>query len=258
MGDKVAAMTIIGITGAIGHGKSALAEAFLTVEPRSQHLESFYLIAEVVNELIKYLNKVPSATDLASINDWLSRLPDILQTITHLDQKPEPIILNAHTIAANQIEYQKLFAQLDIFRSQTGLLKQKLTEANKSTYRPLLQWIGGYVTTRIDARAWYRELVRRAVRAGEKGTALAVIGGLRFPNDAAVIHEAGGKVVEIQRPVAPQADLQDPTERERAAIQTDCTVINDGSQMQLQSVAGAILADLLTNQLKPQYRASLL
>lgn len=248
-------MLLLGITGAIGHGKSTLAEAFMRAEPSSQHLESFYLIAEVADALLERHKDVPAADDFDGLNRWLSKLPDILQAVTHVQPKPEAIILSRELVAGNKVEYEKLFTQLDILRKQPELLGQKITNENKPSFRPLLQWIGGYVTTHIDARAWYQELVRRAQAAGKQ---LVVIGGLRFPNDAAVIHEAGGRVIKIERPNAPKPDTADPTEREREAIQADCLVINDGSLEQLQTCASRIISDLTTGQLQPQYQTSLL
>lgn len=249
-------MQIIGITGAIGHGKTSLAEAFLSVEPKSLHLESFYVVAEVADALHEKLSDVPDATDLAAINDWLAHLPDILQKALHLHAKPLPIVLDSQTIQTAPADYDKLFAHIRNLAANPDLARQKITAANKQAYRPILQWLGGYVTTHIDARAWYQELIRRAQAAAEDGVELVVIGGVRFPNDASVLHEAGGKVIEIVRPGATQPDMSDPTERERELIKADCMVVNNGSLEDLRAIALKVLEDLRDNKLAAEYRAA--
>ena len=107
----------------------------------------------------------------------------------------------------------------------------------------------------LPGKSLVSQLVRRAQEAGDQGAQLAVIGGLRFPNDAAVIREAGGKILQVIRPNAPQPDATDPTERERALIQADTAVINNGTIADLTTCAQQILTDIANNQLKPEYVA---
>ena len=249
-------MRIIGITGAIGHGKTTLAEAFLKAEPSSVHLESFYVIAEVADALHAKLAEPPLPDDLVAINKWLTSLPKILEKILHLDYQPSPVIVETADIHADPAAYEKLFAHIRLLRDRPELAKQEITNANKQNYRSILQWLGGYVSTRIDARAWYQELVRRAHKAAEDGVELVIVGGVRFPNDASVLREAGGKILKIQRPGLDQADIQDPTERERELVEPDSTIINNGTVEDLYARAATVLTDLRAERLAPEYHAA--
>ena len=247
-------MRIIGITGAIGHGKTTLSEIFSRVEPSSRHLESFYLIAEVINQWYAKTGEPPAPDDLEAVNGWLKKLPKILQKTLHLEVEPELIIVTEQILKQEPVDYQKLFQHLTRLAAQPGLLEDEISDANKPAHRAILQWIGGYVTTHIDARAWYSELVRRA--QADDNLRLVTIGGVRFPNDAAVLREAGGIVLEIKRPAAPQPDLTDPTERERQNIKADSQILNDDSLDALEKLVKQVWGDIQTGQLRPIYRAS--
>ena len=249
-------MILIGITGAIGHGKSSLADALAAQVGNVCHLESGTLVTEVANALHARTDTLPQSDNVAQINDWLESLPPILHDVTHTDVSFEQIKLEPTTFDPNSSEYEKLVLHLQNLQTQSELLAQQITGANKEHYRPILQWLGGYLVKHVDTGIWYKELVRRAQMAADEGCELCVIGGLRFPTDADIVRHAGGVIIAVTRPDYLQNDLLDPTERERTKIQADTTVINNGSIDQLDDLVAVILADIEGEHIRSQYFAN--
>jgi len=250
MGQK---MILLGITGAIGHGKSTFAQALQNAEPDSIHLESHHLIAEVIDKWHTKLTKPIKAGDYDSLNKWLVTLVPIIKEVTH--QTTKSITITRDVIAADPIEYQKLLEHLDRLVKEPALAQQKITDSNKADYRPILQWVGGYFVTQVYPGIWFEELVRRAQAAGQKGTSLAIISAIRFPSDARIIQAAGGSIIQIIRPELEEKDLTDPTERERKQIQVDITVSNNGSLKNLEAVAKKVLNDIRKRTVQTSYAA---
>jgi hypothetical protein len=247
---------ILGITGAIGHGKSSLAEAFLKAQPQALHLETYKLVAEVSDAWHQHLAQIPAVDDYTALNEWLGYMPNIIQTITHKSANPAVFQLDAAQRAANPAAYQKLLQHLQILRGQPSLSHQVITDANKEIFRPILQWIGSYLVTEVSPTIWYDELVHRARQALVKGTPLIVIGGVRYPSDAETLRQAGGIIIEIQRPNQQLLDLEDATENQRTQIVADTTIINDASLPDLARCADAVLQDLTAHRLQQTYTAS--
>ena len=76
-------MVLLGITGPIGHGKTTIAGFMVQQESTSQQIESSEIIAEVADRLNKYFVwDSPSELNLASVNNWLAHLPQILLSVT--------------------------------------------------------------------------------------------------------------------------------------------------------------------------------
>lgn len=247
-------MNLIGITGPIGHGKSTVANLIAAEESKSAHFESFYLIARVAERLHTSSDNIPS-DDISEINIWLAAIPGILQDELSYTCDQEEVLLSAEHVKEKPAEYEKLFLHLENLRKNPKLLNQKITDKNKAKFRPILQWIGGYFAKRIDPGIWYNALVERARQESRKGTQLCVIGGVRFPTDAEIIKDAGGSVVKVFRPNMPQLELNDMTERERDSIQTDCTLINDGSLLDLKKAVKSLVKDVKRGKLKSKYQA---
>ncbi len=96
-------------------------------------------------------------------------------------------------------------------------------------------------------------LVKDAETTGAK---LCIVGGLRYPTDAAILRNAGGKVIKVYRPGHLQNDMLDPTERERDNIPVDCTVMSNGTVEDVKRCAAVFLKDLIAGNLQMTYQTS--
>ncbi|MGZ6005026.1 MAG: hypothetical protein ACXWLH_02645 [Candidatus Saccharimonadales bacterium] len=249
-------MIIIGMTGPIGHGKSTFAKALLELEPTAKHFESSLIVAEVANALHSATNQIPSRDDIDSVNNWLRPLPSILLSTVHAKCNFEQLALTEQDVNLHPVEYEKLFLHIQNLTSQPNLLKQDINKANKEQYRPILQWLGGYLVQKVDPAIWYKEIIRRVYAIGSNGAKLCVIGGLRFPTDAQYVRQAGGIVVKVYRPGHLQYDMLDPTERERENIVPDTTLVSNGTIDDVKRCARQVIDDLNNNRLQKIYYAA--
>lgn len=249
-------MIIFGITGGIGHGKSTLADAFGRVEPSSRHLESFSVVAEVAQKWHAATTHVPNPHELAEVNNWIALLPPILAEVLQATADPAKLTFTMDDIVAQPDQYEKLFTHLQNLQSNPGLLNIPISEQNKDNFRPILQWLGGYLVTRVDPGVWYSEVLRRAKQAETEGVKLCTIGGVRYPADADIVRQNGGKIILIHRPLMGEKDFSDPTERERIHIHPDVTIANDAGLTELVMVAQRIYADIKLGRLKNSYDAN--
>lgn len=245
-------MILLSITGAIGHGKSSLAEALTAIEPTAQHNESFWLISSFATQAKKTL---PASTDLKAINRWLSQLIPAIQQQLLPTATVQDLLITAQQTKLQPIEYQKLWQYIDLLNQHPERRLETITDANKPFHRPILQWIGGFFIQRLSPTVWYDQLVHQAKQTKESGCQLYVIGGLRFPAEAEVIHAANGQVIKIVRPTQEVSESQDPTERDRQQVKPDTTVVNNGSLRDLEAVAQRIITDIKLKQLASEYSA---
>lgn len=249
-------MIILGFTGPIGHGKSTFSAALHKLEPSHVHLESSMIIAEVADALHASLEQVPDRDDIESINNWLKAMPAILLQKIHVKCTFEQLKLDPDRVIRHPIEYEKLFLHIDNLAHNPELLRQKVTLENKEQYRPILQWLGGYLVRSIEPGVWYKEIVRRAKEYMQQGVKLCTVGGLRYPNDATILRQINATIVKVYRPGHLQYDALDPTERERDNIDADVTVVSDAGINEVSSCAKIFLEDLKSNQLKKTYYTS--
>lgn len=248
-------MILIGIHGAIGHGKTTLADMFTELEPRSIHLESSQVIAEVLNKANRNFPRHNNENTVELINIWFKTLPAILQEVVHVDTSYERLKILEDEVTREPLKYQKLLEYTEDILQNPGLLEQTITVENKFQYRAGLQGLGGFLVTRVGPTIWYDELLNRAKQASESGTELAVIGGLRYPADGEVVRKGGGMVIEIYRPDTPSLDINDPTEQYRSQIITDSRVVNSGTLDDLRQTSSLILDDIRSNNLAELYKA---
>lgn len=248
-------MTIIGMTGPIGHGKSTFAKAIEKLEPSTIHLEASLVVADIANAMHDALgDKIPDPYNVDSLNNWLRSLPAIL--LTHFGQRCslDQIQLERKAIEDHPIKYQKLILHVENLQRSPSLAKKQITRENKETYRPFLQWLGGYLVERVDQSIWFHEILRQINNARAKDYALCIVGGLRYPSDAAAIRQAGGTIFKVYRPGHLQNDMLDPTERERDNIPVDCTIMSNGTVEDVERCAKKVLDDLLHKNLQPLYQ----
>lgn len=250
-------MILLGITGPIGHGKTTLASFLAQQEPQSYQAETSQVISEVADRLNKFFFwESPTELDLSTINRWLAHLPAIVEAVTHTHVSPKKVMLLEQDIARHPDDYEKLWEYVHEARHNRSLLTEHINADNKMAYRALLQWLGGYLVKHVDEGIWLNELVRRAKQAEEYGCQLFIIGGLRFPSDGKIVSAAGGSLIRITRPGAVELDKGDPTERERADIVVDASVLNDGDLDDLRESAVTLYNDLLTNRIKKTYKTA--
>ena len=174
-------MIIIGMTGPIGHGKSTFAKAVKSFEDSTIRFESSLIIAEVANALHAATSNLPDRYDVESINQWLKPLPDILREIVHEKCTSKQIEIDQGDAERHPIEYDKLLLHIENLHRNPSLLHQKITGENKEAYRPILQWLGGYMVKKVGADIWYKEIIRRVKLSENHGYKICIIGGLRFP-----------------------------------------------------------------------------
>lgn len=249
-------MIILGMTGPIGHGKTTFADTLAALEPSTVHFESSLIIAEVANAFQAALTDVPDPYNVERLNNWLRALPKILLDIVHVNCTFDQIKLEQKAMEEHPIEYQKLILHVENLQRKPELMNQKIDKENKESYRPLLQWLGGYLVQKIDSGLWYNELVRRIRQAAAAGCKLCIVGGLRYPTDAAILRGAGAIIVQVYRPGHLQSDMLDPTERERQNIQVDCTIMSNGTVADVKEFTKKFYADLQANKLQKTYHTA--
>jgi energy-coupling factor transporter ATP-binding protein EcfA2 len=249
-------MIILGLTGPIGHGKSTFANAVAKIDPKTKHFESSDIVAEVINKWHATLTQIPPTNDLDAANEWLKSLPGIVKECVHVDISFGDLQIKPDAYENHPVEYSKLFLHIENLHRNPGLVSQTINEQNKEAYRPILQWVGGYLVKKIGHGVWYDEMARRVKQAEQEGYHICLVGGLRYPSDAHILQSMGGNIVKIYRPGHLANDILDPTERERESIPIDCTIVSDGTVEDVDRVAKQILRDLKAHNLQIQYIAT--
>lgn len=254
-------MRIVGICGPISSGKSTFAEFLTSVDPQhSLHLETSSIVVELANTLnaalAEHSHELATESDLIGFFNGL--LPVVLPQLRQMTGKElteDAIAIDPNDVLQNPDWYEKLLLYLRQAQQMPSIVSQEITQHNKSNYRPLLQWIGGYFLYRLDRNLlWYEELLKRAALA-PAGTELVALTAPRQPREAAFVKENGGTVVKIVRPGL-ISDTEDVTERLVAEIEPDSTVINDSDLDKLRLAAKKLHADLMAGTVKATYKAS--
>ncbi|MEI7522367.1 MAG: hypothetical protein WCJ86_02765 [Candidatus Saccharibacteria bacterium] len=247
-------MIIIGMTGPISHGKTTFADAIEKIEPSTIHFESSLIIAEVINALHASTDKIPSPYDVDSINEWLKPLPSILLEVLGVKCNIEQIRISQSDADKHPIEYDKLMLHIEGLQRDPSLISKAIDSDNKESFRAILQWVGGYLVKKVSSDIWYDEIIKRAHKAEQDGFNVCIIGGLRFPSDAKIVHQAGGIIIKVYRPDHLQYDILDPTERERDNIACDSTIMSNGTIEDMNLCAVQVLDDIKNEKLEKIYQ----
>lgn len=248
-------MHIVGLTGAIGSGKTTFGNFLGAAAKRHLHLESSSLVIEVANELhLHNPAPFPKTDNLEELNEWLSVLPPILERQLHRLVDWDTIKIVESDTLKNPENYQKLLEYIALLNAKPALQNESISVDNKAQHRPILQWLGGYLAKRVSGDIWYCELIRRG--GIDQDIDLLTLGGVRFPADTAVIREQGGLIIGLVRPSLEAQDATDVTERERSLITPDTLIHNDGSVEQLQQLAEQVYAEISANDYRREYFAS--
>ncbi len=249
---------LIGITGAIGSGKTTFAGMMARIEPSHAIYETSQIIIEVGNAFNQALKAelafetAQSSTGLA--NQVLIWLPQAISDYVHHDVTWNQLAITKHDTLARPQLYTRLFSYLNAVQATPKLTARTITSKNKADYRDLLQWLGGYLMEKVSKTIWYDELIRR-IDLHDADTKLVVVCGVRSLSDAEVIRTNGGRIIAIERPhhVADETDI---TEKERHAITPDITIVNNSSADALLLVAQRIWHDIGAQKITTHYHAA--
>ena len=237
----------LGITGAIGSGKSTVARLLTDLEPAHAFYETSQLVAELADDFNRALSGElafeTTHDDMELVNQAFVWFIEAISEKLHRNVTWSQLAITPKQRATQPELYEKLLAYLKSVREKPALLTEPITPENKTDYRPLLQWLGGYLIAKVSKTIWFDELIHR-VHQHDNDKNLIVIAGVRFPAEAEVIRQEGGRVIGIIRTDLEEPDLDDPTEASRVDIEPDITIINNGTLDELQTVVETLWNDL--------------
>ncbi len=226
-------------------------------------MHAVYESREIVSEVADDFNRALSgelafettSEPIELINQSLIWFVEAINEKLHQNVTWNQLAITRRHLAAKPELFEKAFTYLTTAQEHPEILNTSITAQNKATYRPLLQWIGGYLVAKISSTIWFDEIFRRIdLHDGDKN--LVVINGLRYPSDAAVVRAHGGIILEIQRPLESEQDPRDITEVNRGDIKPDIVLLNNGSINELEAIAAKLWADLSISSYQKQYSAS--
>lgn len=241
---------IIGITGAIGSGKSTVAEFLCRQNPSHVSYESGELIAEVAEDFNRALSGElafeTTTDDIELTNQALIWFIESINEKLHQQATWNQLAITKRLTVEQPELFEKLLTYLAVAKAHPNILDTRITRENKEQYRPLLQWLGGYLPARLGSTIWYDELFRR-IDLYDSDKSLVIIGGVRYPSDAETVRRHGGVILLLTRSIDAQ-DATDVTEASRSHITPDITLHNTGSLDQLQRTIETLWNDIASGK----------
>ncbi|MCE7936676.1 hypothetical protein DYH10_02725 [Candidatus Saccharibacteria bacterium CPR2] len=251
-------MHVIGITGAIGHGKSTLAKYLLDDVGSGRIIETSEDIVSVANNWLRFLPESlktnPPGYEL--LNDWIDSLADVIRREGLGDINAKKLHVSELQIESREQSILKLLEYLENIRTGTVASNEIIGAHNKDNHRPILQWIGGYLVKHYHEGIWFDAINKKIQQAGSDGLKLTLVCGVRFLYDMKVIKDNQGVVVKIERPSTMVADSNEVTEKERAYLTPDTTVLNDSGLNALHETAKVLYDDISSKHLLEKYVCS--
>lgn len=250
-------MRLFGITGPIGHGKTTLADALMTLENPAVHFEPSNVIAEVANEWFATFPKelLVDPIDYSILNRWTTDLATVIShQIKYVD--PNQLRITHDQVIGESKYYFKLFMYINLIRQGVIPFAEPITLANKDKHRNILQWIGGFVVHRADQGIWFEHIEKLLKKAEKDGVKLGIVGGIRYPYDAEVIRRNKGIIIKLLRADLPERELADITEEHRNEIKVDTTFISDSKPNAFKEMVKIFYRDYLTNDMLKTYNSN--
>lgn len=248
---------IIGITGAIGSGKSTVAQFLCDQQPSHAYYESGELIAEVAEDFNHALSgelAFETTTDPIELtNQALIWFVESINESLHQNATWNQLAITKRLTEQQPELFEKLFIYLETVQENPTLLDARITHETKETYRPLLQWLGGYLVARLGSAIWYNEIFRR-IDLHDSDKSLLVIGGLRYPSDADIVRSHGGIILKVERPINTK-DSRDITEANRDSIIPDSTLQNVGTLETLERTVEDLWNDIASGNPAKTYQS---
>lgn len=248
---------MVGITGAINSGKTTFSTMLAKCEPQHALYESWQIIAELAQDFNRSLSGElafeTTTDDIELANQALIWFTEAIAERLHLNVTWNQLAITKVQLAAQPELYEKLLVYLKQVKADPALLQQDITAENKPAYRPLLQWLGGYLVARIKSTIWFDELFRRVLRF-DSDKKLVIINALRYPTDAEIVKRHSGHIIEVVRPGL-MSDDHDITEASRSQITPDCRVLNNGDLKELTATAETLWYDLSISKYQKEYKA---
>lgn len=230
---------VFGFTGEIGSGKTAAARLLHEAAAPASGLH------------VEFSDGV---IDLA--HGWMERIGVVQRVgaaeIDALQQATRSVFgVRVPRAALSEAPTAELAAYLESFQ---GLAAEQrdISVATKDLHRPLLQWLGHSYVTHVNPEFW-NDVVRAKIENGRAAAALVTVGGVRYPQNADILHEYGGYVVKVIRPDSSSAAQGHTSESGIPDSHVDTHVLNNGSLEHLAESMTQLWNDANGGAVQPQY-----
>lgn len=244
-------MRYIVLNGEMYAGKSTVTQKLEEILPDAVSYETGQVIAEVADEMHAELNYGSSYNlkDMYGVRDWIGCLPGAIKTVTGEKVDRQLLELEVHTDTSRLREYIQSLAK------KPAIAEEKITPENKETYRPFLQWIGGFVAKQISGSFWFDEIIKRSELDAESGAKFSVLNAVRFKAEEDAVRQVGGHIIKVIRS-SQRNETTELTEKEVSLIDPDTTIYNDASVQKLQLAANEFAFDFMLGVQDKTYHAS--